>query len=1605
MSKTVTLFEAFARHLETHPDKLLYRYLLDGVPTGATSEWSYADAYGRSAAVAELLSEHGLANKRALLLYPPSLDYVATFLGCLMARAVAVPAYPPDPSRLQQTLPRLLAIANAAKIDVVLTTSGISRIASMLVAGTALSQIPWVCTDDLSPSSGSERWLAAPDDHELAYLQFTSGSTSEPKGVMVTHTNVAHNSVLIRDKFGATPDSHGVIWLPPYHDMGLVGGIIQPLYVGFSSTLMSPIDFLKRPTKWIEAVSQFRGTISGGPDFAYALCARRFQPGEHEIDLSCWDIAFNGAEPIRADTLARFTQTFAPHGFSRRAFYPCYGLAEATLMVTGGDRTLTAAHCLADKDALTRGRFSPGSVADEAHELVSSGSPTDDHRVAVVDPQTCRRVEPGTVGEIWVSGPSVTAGYWDRPEATRESFAVEISGESDAGVFMRTGDLGFVLDGELYVTGRLKDLIIVRGRNHYPQDLESTAASAHEAIRAGCVAAYSTDPGGEQGVGIAVEIRNSSSNSLDEIIRAVRAAIASTHALNVAEVLLLKARAMPKTSSGKLIRSACRAGVRDGSIVPVSRWCAGDRLDTLERDDPEVADQPRWPEHRLRAWLREALSRHTGLSIDDIDSRRPLAEYGLDSQVSVQIAGELESTLGRPLAPTLVWDYPTIDAIAAHLSEDPPRLAASGSSTSAGKTPAPARDDAIAIVAVGCRFPGGVNSPEDLWKLLLDGQDPISTVPELRWTEAHVRERDASSPASGFGGFIDGVEQFDASFFHISPREAQSLDPQQRLLLEVSWEALERAGLATRALSGSSTGVFVGVSANDYSRRQDKAGAVDGRYFVTGNMNSVAAGRIAYTFGLAGPALAVDTACSSSLVAVHLACQSLRDGDCDRALAGGVNLILSPEANLYFDQLNALSASGRCAAFDSDADGYVRSEGCAVLVLERLADARACNDPILGVIRGSAVTHDGRSNGLTAPNGPSQEAVIRKALARAGVEPRQVSYVEAHGTGTPLGDPIELRSLDAVYGPDRRNDEPLLVGSAKSNIGHTEAVAGIAGLLKIVLAMAAEQLPGNLHFRAPTPHFGWADHALRVVAQTTAWPAADAQPRIAGLSSFGFSGTNVHMVVEEAPRRAARARSDAAELPQLVLIAAHSRAALEARITGVCELLEQGDDGNDRIADLSFSLASAGAHLPQRVAAVACSSAQLRTDLEARAISRSTARAEGKLAFLFTGQGALRPGMGRELAQRWPICAEVLDSCDRVFRRQSGLPHGLREVMWASAEQPEAALLEQTQYGQPALLAFQAMLLELWRELGVEPELVVGHSVGEFAAAYCAGIMSLEDAMSLVVVRGRGMNRLPAGAMTSLRMGEDQARSLLRGRTGLTIAAVNGPKQVVIAGELGPMDALERELSTSGVKFRRLPVAHAFHSPLMEPMIAEFEGHARTIRHSAPRIDFVSTVAGSKLADEPLCSNYWVDHIRAPVRFSEALELARDGVDFFVEIGPCAVLSALAQTSLVDSRATFLACCREGKREDQTLLETLAGLYQRGFDFDAGPLFDDERRRLRLPRYPWQHRSFWVDLPKPGPTRGSVTPPSTSTHRLVQRQLELMNKQIRILQARPKTAS
>ncbi len=1113
-----------------------------------SQELSYQDLDRRAREIAVWLAGEVPKHSRVLISLPPGIEFIHAFLATLYAGCVAVPAFPP---RRRGNIGRLESIAENSQAAMVLSSLEVMSELPQFGGDSYFGHCDW---KDLNSLKGNANEWVAPGlcSKDLAFLQYTSGSTGNPKGVQVSHGNLLSNQDVIRAVFEQV-ELEAVIggWLPLYHDMGLIGTMLHPLVLGGTFVYMPPLAFIQKPIRWLRMNSDYRITMGGAPNFAYDLCVAKTTPEERDgLDLSAWRVAFNGAEPIRSNSLERFETTFAPYGFSKQAFCPCYGMAETTLMVTGCGPQQAWQSVRVSAAALRQNKIEFAANSDissndsetaSALTLVSSGPVNREFELEIVDTSTLLPVPAGEVGEIWVAGDSVTHGYWNNPELSTIVFEAQLANTPNpARTYLRTGDLGFVHVGELFITGRTKDLIIINGENHYPQDIERTVENCHPDLTVGSCVAFmhekaATNPR-ENGdtanrevayaeqIYIAQEISRVAIRNHDfkAILAAAYKAVWEEHQVSIDGFLLLRPGGIPKTTSGKLQRQLTRRQFSEQSLPLVASWererdgavqhVAATPVASLPAQAASTVADHLSAAVELQQWLVNKVAKAASVASTQVDIDQPVAMYGLKSISIVQLTAELSAKLQRTLPPTLLFDYPTIREVS--------QVLVSGTSSANESNPRPSRstslEDPIAVVGLSCRFPHA-ESLLDFNSLLAQSGCAMGQRPSNRDHSSTQLQNGDLLPQSRLGAYLEQIENFDPLFFGISPREAEELDPQQRLMLEVCVEAFNHAGIPLSPQKNPRTGVFIGVSGNEYARALVRAGAPVTGYTATGNSLALIANRLSYLFNFRGPSIAVDTACSSSLVAVHLAMQSLAMSECEIAVAGGVNLQVALDVSESLSQAGMLSPSGRIRAFSDGADGFVRGEGCGAVLLKRLSHAERDGDRIFCVLRGSAVNQDGRSNGLTAPNGLAQQDVIRDALQRSGLGAADIDYIEAHGTGTELGDPIEMSALASVFAP--RAERPLWIGSVKTNIGHLEGAAGIAGLIKTCLAIHHERIPAHINFERPSPHIDW-QPGLQIPQESTAWPRQAGHVRRAGVSSFGFGGTNAHVIVEEAPRLA-----------------------------------------------------------------------------------------------------------------------------------------------------------------------------------------------------------------------------------------------------------------------------------------------------------------------------------------------------------------------------------------------------------------------------------------------------------------------------------------------------
>ncbi|MFF3014726.1 type I polyketide synthase [Streptomyces sp. NPDC057939] len=1559
---------------------------------------TYRDLERRTRRLAGRLAGLGLARgERVAILLGNRVEAVESLLAVTRASAVAVPLDPDgsgpelahllddsgarvvftDSARLPrlrpllETRPALIALV-VAEAEEPQGTNPVAAAPDHPRPGNA-DHVPLDYADLVNTEPGTP----APDDlglDEVAWLLYTSGSSGTPKGVLLTQRN------------RLAPVAAGLV--------GVLG--------------MSRQDRLLWPLPLHHAMSHVVCAVGVAATGASAMIPRRFTVAEVLAELRRTDAPYTllGGVPttysalldeVRAEATRRTGQVD-----DERDRRPAPGLGTPALRgcVSGGASAGPAFRREFEQVCRVPYLEHYGSTEAGPVTMAAPGDPTTAESCGRVLPGTRVRVGGGAdgqdvgEGELWVSGPGVTAGYHGSAQATA---AVLRDG------WFRSGDLARVDGrGELVITGRAGDLIIRGGANIHPSEVEAVlrglpqvadaavAGRPHPAFGDVPVAFLVTEPG----------------RVLDraEILAACRREL-SLHKVPAA---LYEVERIPRTSSGKVRRPALADLA--GRLLDHPTASAGDA----------TAD--------VLALVRRTAADVLGCAPEAVEPGTALRDLGMDSLAATVLRERLAAATGIPLSEAAAFDFPTVAALAAH-------LCTLGAGAGEADTGTPFRDlaeapsggsddrdadaaDPVVIVGMACRYPGGVSTPEELWRLVADGTDAIGPFPADRgWDVDGLYDPDPDSPGRTYvreGGFLHGADRFDAGFFGISPREAPAMDPQHRLLLEVAWEAVERAGIDPRTLRGSATGVYAGLMYGDYAARFAVTPEQVEGYLGIGNAGSVASGRISYTFGLEGPAITVDTACSSSLVAMHLAAQALRRGECALALAGGVTVMSSPASFVEFSRQRALSPDGRCKAFGAAADGTGWAEGAGMLLLSRLSHARRTGLPVLAVVRGSAVNQDGASNGLTAPHGPAQQRVIRQALADAGLAPADIDAVEAHGTGTRLGDVIEAESFLAVHGRQSRQ-RPLWLGSIKSNIGHTQAASGVAGVIKMVQAMAHGVLPRTLHADEPNPAVDWPSGRVALLTREVRWPAGD-RPRRAGVSSFGISGTNAHVVLEEplpedrprAPRPAPTAPASGA-VPVPFVLSSRTRSGLREQARRLSEHLSATPEAEP--ADIGYSLATTRSSFEHRSVLVARDRAELLASLRALAeggrrpgVHTGAARRSGPLAFLFTGQGSQRLAMGAQLyGQRstHPAFARSFDETCALF--DPLLPKPLRDVVFASDDTEADALLRTTRFAQPAIFALETALFRLLESWGVRPGLVAGHSIGEVAAAHAAGVLSLQDACTLVAARGRLMDALPGGAMASLAAGADEVAAHLA-RTGrpVEIAAVNGPAAVVVSGDEAAVRETVAYFRDLGRSTAPLRVSHAFHSVHMEPMLAEFAAAVKGLSFATPALALVTAVEGRPATDEELRTpEFWVDHVRRPVRFADSLtHLRARGAAHFVELGADGVLTGLARTCLTTPEprpATapptqsadapeagapaplILPTLRGARPESGALLDTVAALHAHGVPVDWRAVFTGHgARRTALPTYAFQRRRYWLDADPPQRTAPTPTPVPTA---------------------------
>lgn len=1534
MSRDGTLLDILFSAVRDSPDQLIVHVDSDGGERART----YRELLEDSLLVAGGLQTASLPVGTPVIVLPgDGADFLPSFWGALAAGLTPVPLAPvPDKVHAVWThLQRPPVIVD-------------DTLEPLIRAGAADGNMPGLQLLSLASlrTVGPTTAVHDPRPDDVAFLQFSSGSTGAPKGVELTHDNVLANIAQARTAGAATASDVIVTWLPYFHDMGLIGAHLTPLAVGIKQVKLDPLDFAKRPALWYETADRHRATLLPMASFALALTLKRVAREQvAALDLSSVRLVGVGSEPIPARTWKEFRTHMRPAGLDPRALVPLYGLAEATLAVAFPPLGEVAEPLALDRRALAEGRAvdAPGTSEDAGPaggrdsgpaEFMDVGLAVPGGELRVVD-EDGEAVEDSVVGHIEFRGPNVAVGYHRRPEETAQSF---VNG------WLRTGDLGFLRSGRLCVTGRAKDVLFINGQKFHAHDIEQVVATT-PGVPTGRVAVVgSTDPdSGAERVAVFLSSRHCEAGDLAELLTSVRARVREALGYADVRVFPIAAEDFPRTTSGKVQRGRLRELLGAGAFTSLEEKVARVYADAAAPSATRTKQQSR---RQVEAVITDIWAQVLEVPGDTIGPEDRFLAIGGSSLAAMQVLAKLEEAFGGPLNPAVLRDCPTVAALTDHLLGrlDRPQGPEPGAA-------APTGADPVAVIALACRLPDA-DTPEAFWDNLLTGRDSVTEVPDSRWPIP-------SGARARWGAFLDDVAGFDADFFGVEARDAAMMDPHARIFLEVAHEALERAGYAGERRRGHRIGVFAAVGESGYPELLRQAmdnGLPPSAGALVGNLRNLVAARVAHHLDLSGPAMVVDTACSSSLVALHLARRSLDAGECDVAVVGGVHLNLTATSHQLLEAAQALSPTGRCRAFSAGADGLVPGEGAAAVVLEPLAAARAAGDSVLALVRGSAVNNDGRSLSLMAPNPRLQEAVIAAAYRDAGINPETISYVEAHGTGTAIGDPIEARSLMRTFPPA---GAPRWLGSVKTNVGHLLNAAGMPSLLKVVLSLHHRRLPPSLHHAEPSPEFDLASGGFTLVAEPRTWSCSG--PLRAGINSFGFGGTNAHVILEEAPVDTRPAQvSSPPPGPHLLTLSAASEEALRAVAADLAEYV-RSRPGLDE-GDVCRTASTARDDARHRLAVVAQGdlAGQLEAVVDAGGPVGTSATRRPRVVLLFPGQGSQFPGMGLGLhasQSAYRDMLEELSSAAGTIGRQTLLE-------WSLDVDADRTELAQTAVAQPLLVAFGISLAHQLRAWGIRPDAVLGHSVGELAAAAVSGAMSPTEAIGFAVERGRAMHEccLP-GAMAAVLGEEADVVSVISSAAGqLSLAAVNGPSHFVISGTVPAVEAALAALVERGCQGRRLSVSHAFHSAMMDPALEPMRTAARRISPRPEQTRLLSTVTGEWTPTFDV--TYLAEHARHPVMFGPAVHrLLEDGYDTFVEMGAGSTLTGLVR-SIAKARDRSghvnVLPVLEGKEEAGAgLLRTVGRLWAAGVSLSR---LDSSlsRPRVDVPTYPFQRKRHWL---------------------------------------------
>lgn len=1527
----------------------------------------------------------------AILSFENNIDFVVSFWACIMGGIVPAPITPPSSFKGENaSLEKLINVWNTLEKPVIISDEA-------MINSMKNNDLYVECKDlltfdvSLLRQSIVKGSINMSPTEKPALIQFSSGSTNAPKGVILTHRNLLINIEGIIESAGFTSEDRFLSWMPYYHDMGLIGSHLTLIALGMFQINMHPVKFVKRPALWFDLISQHKMTLTSSPNFGYRLLLKKIKEKHLETwDLSALRLIFNGAEPISVPLVKEFMEKLAVCNLPATSMYTVYGMAEACLAVT-----FPTMGTIPESHSISRNSLINNSRAEEVKEdnldsfrVANEGYPVAGMEVRIVDQQGEIVVEK-KLGEIEIKGDNVTSGYINNSEATLKSI-------QDG--WLKTGDTGFMIDGKLCVTGRIKDIIFVNGQNFFAHDIEFRLEEI-EGVDPGkvVVCGWHDEKEGREKVALFSTLRIHK-DTIKTFYANILSKINETFGIVIDYVVINKK--IPKTTSGKvqrylLIQAFINNEFEDNTFT-------SDELlfNLVEKAEEGELSKPLTLGKKAEK-IREIWGKVLDKPAESIGYNQPFLSLGGTSIKAVQLLSMLEDDLNLTLSHEILINCKTINEMDEYLRRLPQ---AKTSEVKAPKTTPPImnKEDDIAVIEMACRFPDA-SSPEEFWDNLVKGKCSISEIPEERWdiNQYYSPNVDPTKTNCRTGAFIDKPFDFDAEFFNISNEEAAVMDPQQRIILELTYEILERAGHSKKSISGRRLALFIGASTNAYyeyhlntlnmsnlksfesitsltkdqqesilKEWKNKLGVTDSHHnLLVDNLLNMIAARTSQEFNLKGPSIVVDTACSSSIVTLHLACESLRRGECEIALAGGINLLLTPTPYIYLSNAGALSTSGVSRVFDTQADGLVPGEGAGLVLLKPLKKALADNDKVLAVIKASAINNDGHSIGVMAPNPDGQREVIEALYQNSGFNPKDIQYVEAHGTGTKIGDPSEVRALDSAFRRWSPEVNSIAIGSVKANIGHLLSSAGIASFIKVVLALNNKIMPPNVNLSELNPAIKFDKTPFYTNTKAKEWQVAPSTARRAAINSFGFGGTNCHMVIEEAPELVKTTSVKKQERPKQVLcLSANTKKSLEQKISNLVDYLKTNQENS--LGDICYTENVSKTLFKYRCSVVSESCEDLLNKLQDVKLDSIEAEMSPKVALMFTGQGSQQVGMARQLYENLPIFRGYIEECSEAFYPY--LNEKITDLIYS--EQADEMLLAQTNITQPVVFAVDYAFGMLFMDLGVKPAYMLGHSIGEWAAACLSGIVSLQDAAKIVAARGKLMQDLQSsGSMCAVFTSGDKLEQLLQVFEGdVWIAAYNGTHQV-ISGEIKAVEKFGEVLIGAGIGFKELNVSQAFHTPLMNPILDAFRAVLEGVNFNSPQIPVVSNVTG-KIMDKPFDTEYWIQHILASVKFEQSLKyLSDNSVDVFLECGPDKILSRMASGIQTSNPKTILSASDRKKDSWDICLGTLASLFSLGVNldwekFEAGINYD----LVQLPLYPFQRTTY-----KPDFGRGTIKAPNS----------------------------